>query len=143
MEVRFAVCYGELNERFWSHFDTALTLAQAVAGSLALAGVFTPGAGLTAFAGVVLALISGIQATLKPRERSIAFRDARRQFQDLDVDAGALDLVALDRRLEMLRRDAPRGFQSLLRPAESRALVQHGYPDITLSRWERFMCLCA
>jgi hypothetical protein len=89
MEVRFAVWYGELNERLWSNFDTALTLVQAIAGSLALAGVFVPGAGLTAIAGVVLALISGVQTSLKPRERSIAFRDARRQFQDLDIDAAA------------------------------------------------------
>ncbi|MDM0043768.1 hypothetical protein QTH91_04670 [Variovorax dokdonensis] len=143
MEVRFAVCYGELNERFWSQFDTLLTVVQAISGSLALAGVFVPGGALTALAGVVLAAISGVQAGLKPRERSIAFRDARRQFEDLNMDAARLDLATLDRRLETLRRDAPRGFQSLLRPAEHQALRQHGYPGLTLTRWERFMCFCA
>lgn len=139
MEVRFAVAYGELHEKFWSHVDTALTLLQVVAGALALAGVFTPGGVMTAIAGVSLAAISGMQIGLKPRERSIQFRDARRQFHDLDMDSASLELSVLDRRLEMLRRDAPRGFNSFLRPAEVIVLSQHGHPSPALSRWERFM----
>ncbi|KWT83886.1 MULTISPECIES: hypothetical protein [unclassified Variovorax] len=143
MDVRFGVCYGELNERFWSHFDTALTLLQITAGALALAGVFARGGWLTALAGIALAGISGLQIGLKPRERSIAFRDTRRNFHDLDIESASLDLPALDRRLESLRRDAPRGMSSFLRPAEDRVRREHGYPGVELTTWQRFLCVLA
>ena len=141
MEVRFAVEYGELHEKFWSHVDTFISLAQVLAGALALAGAFSPGNGtvLTAAAGALLALMSGFQIAVKPRERSIQFRDTRRRAHELNSKAWEMPQRALEQALEQIRSEAPRGLEALSRPAFNRVVTMNGFPNQAeqLTAWER------
>lgn len=140
MEVRFAIEYGDMHEKFWSHIDTGLSLVQVVAGALALAGAFAPGSGLASWAGLILAGVSGFQLTIKPRERSIQFRDTRRLLHDLNARAWSMSVLEVDAELERIRREAPRGLSVLTRPATNVALAANGFEAATepLSRAEKF-----
>lgn len=139
MELQVAIEYGELHEKLWSHLDTALSWVQVIGGALALAGGFAGSPALAATAGTVLALTSGTQISLRPRERAINFRDTRRQLEALHASAWGLPLQALDAEMSRLLADAPRGFDALTRPAQNRVLARHGHPtdpmDRRLSRW--------
>lgn len=137
-EVRFGIQYGALNERFWHHLDTALNLVQISCGALALAGAIAQGTQLVAVGAVVLACVSAVQLTLQPTRRSIAFRDARRLFHELNARAWQLSLQDLDAALERLRADAPPGLAALLMPAQNIVHRQHGGSDVRpLTLWER------
>lgn len=135
-EVRFGVEYAALNERLWQHLDTALNLTQAGFGALALGGALAASGAMAGAAGAVLAVVSALQLTLQPVRRSIAFRDARFLFHDLNKRAWALPLAELDAALEDLRKGAPHGAQALLRPAQQRVDLQHGHVDrVLLLTW--------
>lgn len=129
MDVRYAIEYGELHEKLWSHIDTGISLVQIAAGALALAGVLTPGRWLTAAAGITLAVLSSVQLCFKPRERSIEFRDTRRKLHDLNANAWSMSLQDVDRALEQIKSEAPRGLDALARPAQNRVLASNGYPN--------------
>ncbi len=132
MELRYAIEYGELHEKFWSHVDTFLSFLQIAAGALAFAGVFKPESAVTPIAGVVLALLSAFQLTVKPRERSIQFRDSRRTLQGLNGRAWEMTLEALDAEFERVKSEAPRGIEAFTHPAENRVLARYGYASMML-----------
>ncbi|MBT9486812.1 MAG: hypothetical protein IV093_04805 [Rubrivivax sp.] len=124
-EVRFAIEFGSLNERFWQRLDTTFNVVQCLFGMLALAGVFSLHEALLAIAGTVIAVISALQLTLRPLQTSIEFRDARRKFQDLNRRVALLTLTEIDGELEDLRREAPHGLHALERPAFNRVNERH------------------
>jgi len=128
-EVQYGVEYASLNERFWSHLDTALNLVQVLFGAVALTGFLATNSQLAGIAGLVLAGVSALQLTLAPSKRSVAFRDARVQFHDLKARAWRMDLYSLDSALEALRKAAPQGLRSLARPAQEIVHEAYGAPS--------------
>lgn len=138
-EVRYGIEYASLNERFWLHIDTTLNLVQTVAGALALAGLLGSGSAITAVAGAVMALVSGLQLSWTPLQRSINFRDARHGFHGLAKRAWSMTLADLDAAIEDLRRDAPPGARVLAKPALNAVEAQLGAdaPPMPLSMAER------
>lgn len=144
-EVRFGIEYAALNERLWQHLDTGLNLLQIGLGALALAGALATLGAVAGASGGVLAVVGALQLTLQPVRRSIAFRDARFEFHELNKRAWALPLEDLDAALEDLRKCAPQGMQALLRPAQQRVELQHGHTDrlLRLSWRERLAAALA
>lgn len=144
-EARFAIEYAELHEKLWSHLDTMASLVQIVAGAVALVGVALPKEWqwLTPAAAILLAAIAGFQVALKPRERSITFRDTRRELEELLTRAGDFSLGAFDRELDLIRSKAPRGIDALTTPAQNRALARYGYPTDRIGPWQTFLTWCA
>lgn len=141
-DVRFAIAYGSLNERFWQRLDTLLNLTQILFGALALSGALASVGVVAGVAGAVLAVVSALQLTLQPTRRSIEFRDARRAFHDLNKQAWALPLQDLDAALEELRKMAPNGLQALNRPAVRMVDRQHGQESSVKSlTWREWLAL--
>ncbi len=137
-EVRYAIQYAAMNERWWQHVDTTLVLLQILAGSLALAGAIGAGSAVGAVAGVTMAAVSALQLTLVPLRRSVAFRDARFGFHELNKRAWDMGLRDLDGALEDLRKTAPAGAAWLARPAQNVVEQQMGHaPPFTLNWRER------
>lgn len=145
MEGHVAVEYAELHEKLWSHLDTLVSWLQIAGGTIALLGVAMPDGWkwLTPTAGVALAVLAGIQLALKPRERSISFRDTRRELELLISVAGDLSHSDLERNLAKILSAAPRGFEALTTAAQNRALVRHGYPPDPLHGLGAFLARCA
>jgi hypothetical protein len=136
-DVMFGIEYGSLNERFWSSLNTLLNVVQIVAGFLALAGALKPEEGWGKWAIVGLAVISGLQLTLDPLRRSIAYRDTRMQFHELKKRVAKMDLAAIDGALEDIRKTAPLGNRYLVTPAQNAVLAQlgHGRDRLSFLQW--------
>jgi hypothetical protein len=142
-DVRFAAEYGSLNERFWLHVDTTVSLLQIAAGCFALAGAFVSPP-VTAAAGIVIAALSAVQLGLRPRERAYQFREARRKFIELDAHASQLDDAELDAKRRLLIAEAPQGLRALSNPAHNIVNQRHGYPALMqLTLPERLALLAA
>lgn len=139
-EVRYGAEYGSLNERFWTRIDTAMNVVQMVSGALALAGALKSPA-LTAAAGVVLAVISGLQLSLQPLRRAIEFRDAKRAFHDLNARAPALTLEQMDAELERLRGAAPQGLSAFAMPALNIVNARHGHDKAYDLKWNERLAM--
>lgn len=139
-EVRFGIEYAELNERYWQRLDTCLNAVQVLCGALALAGAIGTQGPVAGLAGVLMAIVSTLQITLAPARRSIAFRDARMAFHDLNERVWTLQLGELDAALERIRKAAPHGLHSLNKPAVNRVHCSMGRKDALepLSRMERW-----
>ena len=82
---------------------------------------------LSTWAGLILAGSSGFQLTIKPRERSIQFRDTRRALHDLNARAWTMSLLDVDAELDRIRRDAPRGLDVLTRQAQNVVFATNGF----------------
>lgn len=129
METRYAAHYGARNERFWGRLDTTLGLLGAFGGSAAFGAAIAGNANLGAVAGVVLAAASCVSLVTRPLERSIAFRDYRRKFGDLDARSPQLSLAELDKELKCLQHEAPNGLESLAALAWNDVVMSNGHPD--------------
>lgn len=116
-DVRYACHYGELNERFWRRLDTTLNLVGAAGGSSAIAGALASNAVLGLAAGVALSIASTLQLVLRPGERAIAFRDARRAFLELHAKGWGLTVTEIDAARMRLEAEAPVGLRWLSMPA--------------------------
>lgn len=137
-EVRFAIEFGSLNERFWRRIDSGLNFTTIAFGALALTGAMQSQPWLSASSGIVLAIVSALQIGLQPFKRSVDFRDAKRAFHDLNARSPSLDLADIDAELERLRRDAPQGVDALSMPALNIVNQRHGHgPARTLRFGER------
>lgn len=134
-EIRYGIEYGSVNEVFWRKLDTMASVCQAVAGSLAFAGAFSPSGDLFKFAGAAIAVVSATQLVVKPMERAFAFRDARIKFHDLAKRAWDMPLRAIDAELEDLRAHAPRGSTLLAPIALNRVNRQMGHPADAPMGW--------
>lgn len=144
MEIRFALVYADLHERFWGRVDSFVSGFNIVAGVLAMAGAFTEKDKIWKAVGVVIATMGGIQLWIKPLERSIAFRDVRRELHDLNGKAWGMPQPEVEQKLEEILGRAPRGWDVFSRPAQNRAWAENGYErPFELNLWEKLVCLLA
>lgn len=144
-DVKYADRYGELNERLWRRLDTFLNLLCALGGSAAVGAVVSQGATLTATAGVVMAVAGAAQLVLRPLERAMAFRDARREILQLEAVAWTLPMNEIDARLRAIEAAAPVGFTGLEVPARNDCVrsMGHGTAVEPLNAVQRLMAALA
>lgn len=144
-DVKYAARYGELNERLWRRLDTSLNLLCALGGSAAVGAAVAQSPVLTATAGVAMALAGAAQLVLRPLERAIAFRDARRESLQLEAVAWTLTLHEVDARLRAMEASAPVGFSGLAVPARNDCVrnMGHAHAVEPLSTLQRLMAALA
>lgn len=140
-DIRFARHFGEMNQRFWSHVDTTLTLIGAVGGSAAFAGAVASNTDLATWSGFAIALASVLQLVFRPGQRAVEFRDAKRQFAELETVAWGLPILDLDARLIRLQESAPVGFALLAQPAFNAAMAADGHPQGRPLKWYERLAL--
>lgn len=142
-DVRYATHYGELNERFWRHFDTLLNLVGAAGGSSAIAGVMAQNDALNLVAGCALAVVSTLQLVLRPSEKATEFRDARRAFLDLEARAWDMQVVELDAASKRIQLAVPTGLRWLAKAAWNANVCAIGHEDRVLPlRWYERLAHC-
>ena len=129
-DVRYAVCYGTLNERFWRRADTMLNLVGAIGGSAAVAGVLGSQATLSLMAGVLVAISSAAQLVLRPADRAQGFKEGRRAFLALEPSAWSASVVEVDAARRRLEAELPIGFRLLEMPAYNAAMRGIGREDL-------------
>jgi hypothetical protein len=140
-ELRYALRFGELNERLWRRLETTLNLFSALGGSAAVGAVAGQSDVLTLAAGLVMAITGALQLVLRPGERAAAFRTTRRDLLGLESKAWSLSVTDLDATMHRIEADAPDGFAALAQPAWNDCVRRLGQASLAqpLTFGERFL----
>lgn len=94
--LRYAVRVLERHARLWRNVDNLVRLGSLLAGSGAIAALAAQSHALTLAAGVVFALLQGVEFALRPAEGAARSMAQRRPYADLlarqsELDDGAID----------------------------------------------------
>ncbi|MBQ0946335.1 hypothetical protein KAK07_23550 [Ideonella sp. 4Y16] len=144
-DVRYAVIYGELNERFWTRIDTALSLVSAIGGSAAVATFLAQSNLANAVAGAVLALAGVLGLVLRPGQKASQFREARIGYLNLLGRAWSMQVGEVDAERARLEAAAPIGLDGLGPVAWNRLVIQLGDEDRAqgLTTWQSVLAWIA
>lgn len=145
LDVRYGVQYAALSARLYRRIDLLFGLISLASGTGAFAGGLSEIPMLSAIAGAVIAVVAILERLIRPTEKAIACDMLAARFAELDADASALTLEAIDRRLRKLQADPTSCFDSLAIPAHNRNLASHGRAECGLpeTAWQRFIAFFA
>ena len=116
LDVRYAMRYNELNERFYDHIDLILGVVTLVGGSGALIAL-AQGSTASTWLGAGTAAISILSRLLGAGRKAERHCNAKRLLSDLDAKLQSMTLEEIDSRLRPLQASAPSGIASLSRVA--------------------------
>lgn len=124
--IRYAVRVLERYARYWRSVDALTRFASFMAGTAAIAALAATCQELTMLAGVVFALLQGIEFVLRPAEKSALAMMQRRPYADLLAGEASHDDATLER-----------GYQAIVAADElviSRPLKELAYNDVVVER---------
>jgi hypothetical protein len=100
----------------------------------------------SAFAGLLMALITVLDVVLAPGRKVCEFNEARRKFNELDGKAPSMSIADLDIEIARLRGEyAAVGLRALQSVAYNQNVLANGRGDaaISMTRWERLVAALA
>jgi len=130
LDARFGMTFNRLQQRFYAHMLTAISLLQIVAGSAAVTALVTRSVALSAAAGVVIAIVGAVGAIIDLGGRAARFDEHSRRYAELDARSLRLSTEELSERLSELQASGPAGeIDALSQPAYNANLRANGRDD--------------
>ena len=145
LDVRFGLCYNDMNARLYRRFDSIFGFVGLFGGSGALIAAIGGYKPLGIVAGALVAALAVIERLVRPIEKAVLHDDFKARYASLNARMSDAELPDIERDLVTLQAQAPSGFHALKLPAYNANLLANGRPDYmaNTSRWQRFMALLA
>lgn len=145
LDIKFGVCYNDLNVRLYRRLDLLFGFVGLFGGSGALIAAIGAYKELGVVAGAAVAGVAVIERLIGSVEKAVRHEEVKRKYSALLIKSDGLDFAEVERRLQKLQCNSPSGFHSLLAPAYNKNVRANGRPDymLKLSTWERVVAFFA
>jgi hypothetical protein len=139
-DVRYGFNLAALHERVYRRMDTVLTGTQLLASTAAVSGLLSKTELSVLVGGVLLALLTVLQAVLQPQGRGAVWGVLRSRYADLEALAHSAGAAGIDTQLWALRGQQPDPFDTLAEIALRRTRAQLQVADVErLTTWQRIV----
>ncbi|WP_341674961.1 hypothetical protein [Niveibacterium sp. SC-1] len=126
--LRYEMCFGLMQRRFYGRLRGLFTALQFVAGSAAFASMVAQHPDVTGWAGLLMAVVMALDIVVAPGDKITQIEAQRTAAVHLYAESAELDPRTLQKRWVALQAaDVPQ-ITSLALPAERRTLSELGYP---------------